>query len=704
MTAIYKRELRALFHSFIGWLFLAACFLMMGIYFTAYNMLMGYPSIAYVLQSVIFLFMIAIPILTMRILAEDRRQKTDQLILTAPVSVSGIVFGKYLALLTFFAIPAAVIGITPLILSRFGTFQMGESYVALLGFFLYGALGLAIGLLFSSLTESIVIAAVLTFTALFLGYLMPGVCSIISQSGNFLTNILGAFDMVGRFDAMAGGSLYVPSVVYFLTLTILILLYAIQSIQKRRYSISGKGIRLGNYSIGLLIVSTALTVVVNILVLKLPENMISIDVTSNKMYSITKDTKKLVEALPEDVTVYVLADEETKDANLDITLQKMADLSKHLTVRYVDPAVNPMFYRDYAETEPTANSLIVVGPMRSRVVDYSDIYEYEMDYTYYNYQITGYDGEGQIMSAIAYVTTDDMPKIYVVVGHGELELEGAYTRSILKENIEYEELSLLTVDKIPEDAQALIMDAPIRDYSDDDVEKIISYLEEGNNALIIPTQTEETLTNFEKILEFYGVSTIDGMIFEADTDRYYAQIPFYIFPKINYDEITSGIYDAAVFAPYSQGLSYQSETGEIMFTPLLETSDEAYSKVDLESVAEDYRRMDEDIAGPLTLALKAEKQLAGGAVSQAVIVATENLFTEDADGIVPGNNVKLFGGIVSALAAHESSVSIPVKYFDTTVLAFTTRTVYFVGVFAILLLPAGCLLAGFAIWFYRRRK
>lgn len=704
MKAIYKRELQALFHSFIGWLFLAACFLMMGIYFTAYNMLMGYPSIAYVLQSVIFLFMIVIPVLTMRSLAEDRRQKTDQLILTAPVSVTGIVLGKYLALLTFFAIPVMAAGITPLLLSRFGSFQVGESYVALLGFFLYGALSLAIGLFVSSLTESIVIAAVLTFVALFLGYLMPGICSIISQSGNFLTSALGAFDMVGRFDAMAGGSLYVPSVVYFVTITLLILLYTVQSIQKRRYSISGKGIRLVNYSIGLLVVSTALTIAVNILVRKLPENVISIDVTSNKMYSITEDTKQLIEALSEDVTIYVLASEETKDANLDITLQKMAGLSAHLAVRYVDPAVNPMFYKDYADSEPTANSLIVVGPVRSRVVDYSDIYEYEMDYTYYNYQITGYDGEGQILSAVSFVTTDDMPKIYIVVGHGELELEGAYTRSILKENVEYEELSLLTVEEIPADAQALIVDAPIRDYSEDDVEKVLSYLEQGRNALIIPAQTNEPLTNFDRILEFYGVSTIEGMIFEADASRYYAQIPFYIFPEIAYDAITAGILDGAVFAPYSQGLSYQPEAADILYTPLLETSDEAYSKVDLESVTEDYNRTGEDIAGPLTLALKAEKQLADGAVSQAVIVATENLFTEDADGIVPGNNIKLFGGVISALTAHESSVSVPVKYFDMTILAFTTQTVYMVGVFAILLIPTGCLVTGFAIWLYRRRR
>lgn len=126
MAAIYKREVRAFFHSFIGWLYLAATLLLMGIYFTYFVMLYGESSIAYALQGSIFLFQFAIPILTMRSLAEDRKLKTDQLILTAPVSVGKIVFGKYLALLTVYAVPAFVMGIVPLVLSFFGDFQMGE--------------------------------------------------------------------------------------------------------------------------------------------------------------------------------------------------------------------------------------------------------------------------------------------------------------------------------------------------------------------------------------------------------------------------------------------------------------------------------------------------------------------------------------------------------------------------------------------------
>ena len=210
MKAIYKRELRSFFHSFVGWLFLAATLFMMGIYFTVYNIMSGYPTISYVLQSIVFIFILTIPILTMRVLSEDRKYKTDQLILTAPISVGQIVLGKYLALVTVLAIPTVLVGLTPLALMRAGEFQTGISYVSLLGFFLYGCLGLAIGLFLSSLTESVVIAAVLTLIVLFAGYIMAGLCSMVSSAGTgvfaeYFVKVMYCFDMIGRFDALSNG-------------------------------------------------------------------------------------------------------------------------------------------------------------------------------------------------------------------------------------------------------------------------------------------------------------------------------------------------------------------------------------------------------------------------------------------------------------------------------------------------------------------
>ena len=137
MWAIYKRELKAYFRSFIVFLFVAVTLFCVSLYFFVYNLLNGYPYFSYAVGSVVILFFISVPVLTMRVLAEERRSRTDQLILTAPVSVGGIVMGKFLALLTIFAIPTAVICIYPLIMKGFGSVPMADAYVAVLGFFLF---------------------------------------------------------------------------------------------------------------------------------------------------------------------------------------------------------------------------------------------------------------------------------------------------------------------------------------------------------------------------------------------------------------------------------------------------------------------------------------------------------------------------------------------------------------------------------------
>ena len=706
MAAIYKRELRSFFHSFVGWLFLAATLFMMGIYFTVYNIMSGYPTISYVLQSIVFLFILTIPILTMRVLSEDRKYKTDQLILTAPVSVGRIVLGKYLALVTVLMIPTVLIGLTPLVLMRAGEFQTGISYTSLLGFFLYGCLGLAIGLFLSSLTESVVIAAVLTLIALFAGYIMAGLCSMVSSAGTgvvaeYVAKFTDYFDMIGRFDALSNGYFQVESVAYFVTLTVFDLFCTTQSIQKRRYSVSGKGIRLGAYSVMGIVAAAVVTVLINLGLNYVPDRYTAFDVTANKLYTLTEDTKERIGGLEEDVHIYVMADEAAKDEDLDKTLQQIKGLSKHVKVSYVDPLANPKFYYNYTEEEPVNNSLIVEGPKGNAVIDYNDIYQYEMSYATYQYTVTGYDGEGQILSAIARVTTEEQPKFYLIMGHDELAFEESFLKTLTKENLAYENLNLNTVDEIPEDAQGIIIHAPAGDYSEDDVEKILGYLDRGGNALIVPVWTNTEMDRFAQILDYYEVSLVDGLIIEEDRERYY-QIPYWLFPEVEESDVTGRVSGGSVFVPYASGLEYEEDADDLFYTPFLMTSSSAFSKQDIFD-GEDYSRSADAVDGPFVIGLGVEKSVGEGVVSQAVFVSSEQIFTSSADKVVPGYNMKLFGSIVSSLAEHESSVSVPVKYFDIGYLTFSARTVYVVGFLSIIVLPLGCLVIGLVIWLRRRR-
>ncbi len=708
MAAIYKRELRYFFHTFVGWLYLAVMLFMTGIYFTVCNMLSGYPTISYVLQSIVFVIVFAIPLLTMRSLSEERKYKTDQLILTAPVSVGKIVLGKYLALVTVFAIPLILLGLTPLALMQAGTFQTGLSYTSLLGFFLYGCLGLAIGLFLSSLTESVVIAAVLALIAMFVCYIMGGLCNILSSTGTtavaeIAVKVLYCFDMVSRFDVLSSGYFEVESVAYYITFIAFVLFCTVQSIQKRRYAVAGKGIRLGAYSIFNILIAAVAVIAINLGLNYVPERYTSYDVTANDLFTLTEDTVQIVEGLTDDVTIYVLADETAKDSDLDRILKQFESRSGHIAVEYIDPVANPMFYYKYTETPPTSNSLIVSGKNGSVVVDYQDIYVYEMNYYTYQSELVANDAEGQILSAVMRTSLDDIPKFYGITGHNELALDETFKNALLKENAEYEELQLQTADRIPADAAGILLNAPISDYSADDVKKVRDYLEGGGNALIVmPQWSQAALPNFESLLADYGVTPVEGVVVEGDRNSYY-QTPYDLLPYVERNEVTARIYEGTVLAPLSRGLSYDTAAENISYTPLLSTSDDAFSKIDPMSAA-GLEKEEGDIDGPFTIALKAEKLLEDGSTSQVVIVTSETLFTAEADAVVPGYNVKLFGGVISSLADREASVSVPAKYYEIGNLAFSAGTVYIVAIVAIFVLPLGCLIAGLVIWLRRRKK
>lgn len=287
MTAVYKRELRSYLTSMTGYLFIFFILLLTGIYFSAYQLDIAYPKFEYTLSAMTFVFLICVPILTMRTLAEERKQKTDQLLLTSPVSVGKIIMGKYLALVTVFAIPMAIICFYPLVMSKFGDISFGSAYTAVLGFFLLGCANLAIGVFISSLTESQVIAAVLTFVFLFAFFMMNGISSFFSEGSlstcitfgllilasaiiiysmikNFLISaligvigeaalavvyvinssffaggiqkVLQIFNLSGHFDNFANGIFDINGIVYYLSVIAVCVFLTVQSIVKRRWN------------------------------------------------------------------------------------------------------------------------------------------------------------------------------------------------------------------------------------------------------------------------------------------------------------------------------------------------------------------------------------------------------------------------------------------------------------------------------------
>ena len=234
MIAIYKRELSSYFNSMIGYVFIAALVCFTGIYFMAYNLYNGLPYFSYSLMSLMNILMFTVPILTMKSMAEERRGRTDQLLLTAPVPLWAVVLGKYLAMVTVLLIPVILCAFCPLIIAANGEAHLLSDYASLLAFFLMGCVFLAIGLFISSLTESQIIAAVGTFAVLLLLFLRAVLIGFLPSA---LSIVLSAFPFRTVFYNFAQYQVFdVSGLILYVSLAALFVFLTIQTLLRRRWN------------------------------------------------------------------------------------------------------------------------------------------------------------------------------------------------------------------------------------------------------------------------------------------------------------------------------------------------------------------------------------------------------------------------------------------------------------------------------------
>lgn len=287
MLAVYKKEFKSYFNSMLGYVYVAFIILFIGIYFSYYNLRTGYPYFGQVLSSILFVFLIAIPVLTMRSLAEERKTKTDQILFTSPISITKIVMGKYLAMVSIFAIPVVISCLCPIIISFLGTAYFLVDYSCILAFFLMGCAYIAIGMFISSITESQVLAAIGTFGILLILYLMSAISTFLpstafasligfyvvviiialifyalsrnsfigigitvvgiiaftiayivksSMFAGLLNGFLNKLSLTAYFSNFVYDTFDITAIIYFLSIGFVFVFLTIQSIQKRRYS------------------------------------------------------------------------------------------------------------------------------------------------------------------------------------------------------------------------------------------------------------------------------------------------------------------------------------------------------------------------------------------------------------------------------------------------------------------------------------
>lgn len=458
--------------------------------------------------------------------------------------------------------------------------------------------------------------------------------------------------------------------------------------QTERNRIAFRG---GSYSLIISGVVLAILIVVNIFASALPTNLTKYDISSTKLYSITSNTKVVVNALEQDVTIYWIVQSGEEDEVIENLLGKYDSLSKHIEIVKKNPDIFPTFAEQYTDERVQNNSLIVECGDRSRFINYSDIYIQEADMYSYTYN-TSFDGEGAITSAIDYVVTEELPKLYALEGHGESELPATFREQIEKENIEVSTFSLLTVDSIPEEADCIMIYAPTSDISEEEKELLADYVSEGGKLLVMAGPTEDgILENLYSLLTDYGVEAKEGIVVEADREHYAFRAPYVLLPDMVSNEITDSLIEENYYPimPISQGLTIGEAYGNGTVTELLTTSDSAFSKISGYGITT-YEREEGDIDGPFAVALSVESNNDG----RIVWFASSNFLDDMYNAYSSGANMDMGMNALSSLIGESEAMAIRSKSLNYNYLTISDSTasmlkMMMIGVFPLLYLGVG---------------
>ena len=472
------------------------------------------------------------------------------------------------------------------------------------------------------------------------------------------------------------------------------------------------GTRHGAYSVGLTALVIAVVIVLNLIVGQIPEAYRNIDVSSTKIYDISDTTTELRSDLDQEVNMTVLAVKDETDERITNFLSRYAALSDKISIEWIDPVLHPSALTEYETSE---NTIVIScdGTGKTTTVSFTDILVPD-EYSYYYYgteTYTEFDGEGQLTSAVNYVTNDVEQTVYQTTGHGEGTLSDTITDLMEKNSYTLTEINLLMATSIPEDCDLLLMYAPTADLSEDEADLLGDYLEGGGKVMILSGDTSPAdMPNLSSLLEEYGIEAADGYI--ADPARCYQGNYYYIFPELSVSgEMAAGISSQMVLLAYAQGMNLVDPERETISTAsFLSSSDQSYA------VTEDSQRQaayalgvvatetvsTEDDGTSSDNETDSEDDSTDTLESRLTVISAGSLIDPSITDTFPQlENTQLFMNAVTANFEGVQNLSIEAKS-----LGVEYNTVQHAGMFSFLVIfgiPAVILIGGFVVWMRRRK-
>ncbi|EGG83280.1 hypothetical protein HMPREF9477_01041 [Lachnospiraceae bacterium 2_1_46FAA] len=444
----------------------------------------------------------------------------------------------------------------------------------------------------------------------------------------------------------------------------------------------------GTYSMALTAVVIAIAIVVNMLAGKLPSSAKTIDVSGNQLYEITNTSKKVLKELDKEITFTILAEKKSVDDRIKTFVKKYAALSDKIDVEYVDPVLHPSALDKYDGEE---NSIVVQckETERSIVIPFTDIIVYdEMSYYSGTMQEKEFDAEGQLTSAVNYVTSTVNKTVYRLAGHGESTLSTEVSALLGKSNISVNELNLMMKKEIPEDCDLIFIYAPTTDITADEQKTLSAYLKEGGKVLFMSGGADADTPNLKNLLKEYGLQQAEGYI--ADTERSYQGNYYYLIPNLSVSgKMANDISSETVLLVNSVGFTETTPASEnVSVDSFMTTSEKAYAVTEKEQKE-----------GTYILGAVAEDSETKGRLT--VIGASTMIDSNLTEMFSNTENLTLFVNAVTSNFDDVENVSVKPKSLEVTY-----NTVRHAGAFSLLAIfgiPACILIIG-ASRCWKRRK
>lgn len=461
-------------------------------------------------------------------------------------------------------------------------------------------------------------------------------------------------------------------------------------------SFTSRQFKSGAYSSVITVIVIALVVVVNMVFNKLD---LSTDLTSDSLFTLTKDSQKVLKDVKDDITIYYMVTKSEEQDYIKRVIKQYNKVSDHIKVVTKDPVVYPNFSRKYVDDAVSDNDVIVVDEttgaakyVSSDEMLYSDQYSYYTSGSSEQYL----DVEGQITSAIQNVLSTDKKKIYVVTGHDEQSISDSLSKTLEKMNVDVQDISLVTQKKVPDDCSLLIEYGPQSDLRDSEKTVIMDYLKKGGTAILMPGYVEKETPNIDEILDYYGMSIQKGIIYEGV--GHYENYLNWIVPTINTDADVMSKFDDKdyVVIGSSQSIKEQKASSlrnSLKLTDILTTSKQSLLKKDPSSQNTDKEKG--DLSGPFTTGVYAEETVDDG-TTKLTVIATNEVQDDLMQNVI--------SGMLGDSKDGTTNTSIEAKSLSYSTITMSAGSAIVWSVILVILVPLALLLTGFAIWFTRRRK